>query len=82
MLDYQIIVWPGSVEVVAESGVGAAGRHRVLGEGDPAFSVFLPTGAFLECWDAQVRPRVANDVMIAPEEWREAGIDGSRATVY
>ena len=76
VLDEQIVVWPGGVEVVAKSGVGAAGRNGVLGDGNPAKSSLVAASAFLERGGSQVGPGAPNDVVIAPEEGREAGIDG------
>lgn len=81
MLDEQIVVWPRGVEVVAQSGVGAAGRYGMLGQRDPAKSPLIAAGTFLKRGNSQVGPGAPNDVMIALEKGREAGINGCRAAV-
>jgi hypothetical protein len=62
--------------VVAQARVGAARRLRVLGDGDPAEAGFVAVGALLNRGDAEVRPGGAEDVVVAPEEGRQAGVDG------
>lgn len=76
VLDEQIVVRPGGIEVVAKSGVGAAGRYGVLRQWDPAKAPLIAAGAFLERGDPQVGPGIPNDVVIPPEEGREAGVNG------
>lgn len=83
VLHEKVVVGPSLVDfgIVTKPGVGAPGCLGVFRDWDPAQAFLVTAGAFCDGSDIHVIPGASHDMMIGPEKWGEAGVDGSSPAI-